>query len=144
MAEERAHRRLAAILAADVVGYSRLMEQDETGTLAALQTLQSNVIEPAVVRHGGRLVKRMGDGVLVEFPSIIEAVQSAIDIQREIGAGNRTVSTKARIALRIGLHVGDVIVEDSDLYGDGVNIASRLEGIATTGGVIFPAKLTTS
>ena len=135
MAEERAHRRLAAILAADVVGYSRLMEQDETGTLAAVQALQSNLIEPAIVRHGGRLVKLMGDGVLVEFPSIIEAVQSAIDIQREIGARNRTVSKRARIALRIGLHVGDVIVENEDLYGDGVNIASRLEGIATIGGI---------
>jgi class 3 adenylate cyclase/pimeloyl-ACP methyl ester carboxylesterase len=135
MAQERIQRRLAAVLAADVVGYSRLMEDDETGTLVALQALQSNLIEPAVVRHGGRLVKLMGDGVLVEFPSVIEAVQSAVDIQREISARNRTVSERARVALRIGLHVGDVIVENEDLYGDGVNIASRLEGIATTGGI---------
>jgi class 3 adenylate cyclase/pimeloyl-ACP methyl ester carboxylesterase len=135
MAEERVQRRLAAVLAADVVGYARLMEQDETGTIAALQALRSNLIEPAIVRHGGRLVKLMGDGVLVEFPSIVEAVQSAVDIQREIGTRNRIVPESVRIALRIGLHVGDVIVEDADLYGDGVNIASRLEGIATTGGV---------
>jgi class 3 adenylate cyclase/pimeloyl-ACP methyl ester carboxylesterase len=135
MSEERVQRRLAAILAADVVGYSRLMEEDEAGTLAALQSLQSALIEPVIARHGGRVVKLMGDGVLAEFPSIIEAVQSAVDIQRESATRNRAIPKSRRVALRIGLHVGDVIVENADLYGDGINIASRLEGLATAGGV---------
>jgi class 3 adenylate cyclase/pimeloyl-ACP methyl ester carboxylesterase len=129
------NRRLAAILAADVAGYSRLMGEDEAGTLVALRMLQSHLIEPVIARHHGRVVKLMGDGMLVEFASIIEAVRSAAEIQHEIAVRNRDVADARRISLRIGVHLGDVIVENDDLYGDGVNIAARLQGAAPTGGV---------
>ena len=133
MAEERIVRRLAAILAADVVGYSRMMSEDEAGTLATLQAHQSELIAPALERHQGRIVKLMGDGMLAQFSSAVEAVACAAEIQRELAARNRDASRK--MEFRIGVHVGDVIVDKDDIYGDGVNIAARLEGIAETGGI---------
>ena len=126
MAEERAQRRLAAILAADVVGYSRLMEQDEAGTLAALKARRKEVLEPLVAKHQGRIFKVTGDGVLVEFASAVNAVQCAVDLQQGMAAANDDQPEDRHIVLRIGVNLGDVMVEGSDLYGDGVNIAARL------------------
>jgi class 3 adenylate cyclase/pimeloyl-ACP methyl ester carboxylesterase len=128
-------RRLAAILAADVAGYSRLMSADEAGTLAALQAHRSEVINPAVARHGGRVVKLMGDGILAEFGSVVEAVGCAADMQREMAARNATIPDDRRMSFRIGVHLGDIIIDGDDIYGDGVNIAARLEGLAETGGI---------
>jgi TolB-like protein/class 3 adenylate cyclase len=135
MTEKRAQRRLAAILAADVVGYSRLMEQDEAGTLSALKARRNEVLVPTVVQHNGRVVKVMGDGVLVEFGSAVNAVQCAVELQRAFTEVNQGVPEDQRIVLRIGINLGDVIVEGSDLYGDGVNVAARLEGLAEPGGI---------
>ena len=137
MAETRVQRRLAAILAADVVGYSRLMEQDEPGTLATLKARRKKVLEPLVVRHQGRVFKVAGDGVLVEFSSAVNAVECAVELQRGMAAANADLPEARRIVLRIGVNLGDVMVEGSDLYGDGVNIAARLEGIADPGGVLI-------
>ncbi len=128
-------RRLAAILAADVAGYSRLMSFDESGTLASLQAHRSELIVPAIARHHGRVVKLMGDGILAEFGSVVEAVECAAEIQREMAARNAGVSDDRRLGFRIGVHLGDVIVEGDDIYGDGVNIAARLESLAETGGI---------
>jgi class 3 adenylate cyclase/pimeloyl-ACP methyl ester carboxylesterase len=128
-------RRLAAIMAADVLGYSRMMSEDETGTLAALQRCRSELIDPAIARHHGRVVKLMGDGSLTEFSSVVEAVDCAAEIQREMAARNAGVANKRAMIFRIGVHLGDVIVEGDDIYGDGVNIAARLEGIAEPGGI---------
>lgn len=128
-------RRLAAILAADVAGYSRLMSLDESGTLAELQAHRSELIVPAIGRHRGRIVKLMGDGILAEFGSVVEAVECAAAIQREIAARNAGVSDDRQLGFRIGVHLGDVIVEGDDIYGDGVNIAARLESLAETGGI---------
>jgi class 3 adenylate cyclase/pimeloyl-ACP methyl ester carboxylesterase len=128
-------RRLAAILAADVAGYSRMMSEDEAGTLAALQAHRSGLIDPAIARHHGRIVKLTGDGVLAEFASVFEAVDCAAEVQREMAARNAGGANKRPMILRIGVHLGDVIVEGDDLYGDGVNIAARLEGIAEPGGI---------
>ncbi len=136
VAETRVQRRLAAILAADVVAYSRLMEQDESGTLAVLKARRKEVLEPLVTRHQGRIFKITGDGVLVEFGSAVNAVQCAIDLQRGMTVANGDLPEPPRIVLRIGVNLGDVMVEGSDLYGDGVNIAARLEGIAEPGGVL--------
>ncbi len=141
MAEERVQRRLAAILAADVVGYSRLMEQDEAGTHAALKTRRKDVLEPAVARHQGRIFKITGDGALVEFGSAVNAVQCAVELQHGMAAANAAVPEARRIVLRIGINLGDVMVEGSDLYGDGVIIAARLEGIAEPGGICMSAKV---
>lgn len=135
MAEERVQRRLAAILAADVVGYSRLMEKDETGTLATLKQLRAEYIDPTITKYNGRIVKLMGDGALVEFASVIDAVECAIVIQRDMSRWNTEISDGNFITLRIGVNVGDVIIDGEDIYGDGVNIASRLEGLADPGGV---------
>ncbi|MFI5018953.1 MAG: adenylate/guanylate cyclase domain-containing protein, partial [Dongiales bacterium] len=135
MAEERVQRRLAAILAADLVGYSRLMGADETGTLAALQLRRREVLEPLVSQHGGRIFKLMGDGMLVEFPSVVDAVQCAVDIQKGMAAANEAQPASEQLLLRIGVNLGDVMVEGSDLYGDGVNLAARLEGLAEPGGI---------
>jgi adenylate cyclase len=137
MAEEPVHRRLAAILAADVVGYSRLMEADETATLAVLKALRRDVLSPLAVRHQGRIFKVTGDGVLIEFGSAVNAVQCAIDLQRGMAAANQGQSADRQIVLRIGVNLGDVVVEGSDLYGEGVNIAARLEGIAEPGGILI-------
>ncbi len=128
-------RRLAAILAADVVGYSRLMGADETGTLQRLKALLSDLVEPQIKERKGRIVKLMGDGVLAEFPSVVEAVETAVAIQREMIDHEGERPEESRIRLRIGIHLGDIIVEETDIYGDGVNIAARLEGIAEPGSV---------
>jgi TolB-like protein/class 3 adenylate cyclase len=135
MAEEHVQRRLAAILAADVVGYSQLMEQDETGTLTALRTRWRDIVNPLIAQHHGRLVKMMGDGVLVEFGSAVNAVQCAAELQERMAAANGLLPETRRILLRIGINVGDVIVEGTDLYGDGVNVAARLEGLAEPEGI---------
>jgi adenylate cyclase len=135
MTEERLQRRLAAILAADVVGYSRLMESDEAGTLSALKVRRKDLLEPTFSRYQGRIFKVTGDGVLVEFGSAVNAVQCAIDLQHAMAAANSDVPEQRRILLRIGINLGDVIVEGSDLFGEGVNVAARLEGLAEPGGV---------
>ncbi len=135
MTEERVQRRLAAILAADVAGYSRLMGTDEAGTLARLKGSRGAVVDPAVARHGGRMVKLMGDGALVEFASAVDAVACAVDIQAEMAARNAGLPEDRRILFRIGINVGDVIVDGDDLYGDGVNVASRVEALAEPGGI---------
>jgi class 3 adenylate cyclase/pimeloyl-ACP methyl ester carboxylesterase len=135
MAEARAERRLAAILATDVVGYSRLMGGDEEGTLAALKSLRESLIDQKIAEHRGRVVKTTGDGALVEFASAVDAVRCAIDIQRAMIDRNAEIPDDRRIELRIGINVGDIIIEGEDIYGDGVNIAARLEGIAEAGGI---------
>jgi TolB-like protein/class 3 adenylate cyclase/Tfp pilus assembly protein PilF len=141
MVEPRIQRRLAAILAADVVGYSRLMELDEAGTLSALKERRKTLVAPRVAEHGGRIVKVMGDGVLVEFASAVNAVQCAIDMQAAMAAANESLPEDRRIVLRIGINLGDIIVEGSDLYGDGVNIAARLEGLAGPGEICLSASV---
>jgi adenylate cyclase len=128
-------RRLAAILAADVAGYSRLMEQDEAGTLATLKELRRSVLQPLLATHHGRIVKVMGDGVLVEFASAVHAVQCAVELQKGMAVANGDLLDDRRIHLRIGVNLGDVIVEGNDLYGDGVNIAARLQAMADPGSV---------
>jgi adenylate cyclase len=136
MAEERVQRRLAAILAADVVGYSRLMERDEAGTLVAIKSRRKDILQPLLAKHNGRIVKLMGDGVLVEFASAVNAVQCAVELQNAMAAANADVPQDSRIVLRVGINLGDVMVEGSDLYGDGVNIAARLETLADAGSVV--------
>jgi adenylate cyclase len=135
MAEERAQRRLAAILAADVVGYSRLMEADEAGTLAVLKSRRTEILQPLVSKHHGRIIKVMGDGVLVEFASAVEAVSCAVALQKAMAVANESAEESRRVVLRIGINLGDVMVEGGDLYGDGVNIAARLEAMADPGGI---------
>ncbi|MGB9273195.1 MAG: adenylate/guanylate cyclase domain-containing protein [Pseudolabrys sp.] len=127
-------RRLTAILAADVVGYSRLMTIDEAGTLAALTSLRKNLVNPKISEHNGRIFKLTGDGMLIEFPSVVSAVACAVDIQSAMRTRNAT-EPAARIEFRIGVNLGDIIVEDGDIFGDGVNVAARLEGIAAPGGI---------
>src|SRR5215831_14569107 len=129
-------RRLAAILAADVAGYSRLMGADEEGTLERLKTLRRELIDPKIAEHHGRLVKTTGDGLLVEFPSVVDAVRCAVEVQHAMPEQNTDAGTDKRIELRIGINLGDVIVEGDDLYGDGVNIAARIEALAGAGGVL--------
>jgi TolB-like protein len=141
MAEERVQRRLAAILAADVVGFSRLMGEDETGTLSALKELRATQIDPTVAEHRGRIVKLMGDGALIEFASVVDAVECAVDIQRCAGAWNADRPEGKRIEFRIGVNLGDIIIDGDDIYGDGVNIAARLEGLAEPGGVCVSEKV---
>jgi adenylate cyclase len=132
MAEERVNRKLAAILAADVVGYSRLMGTDEAGTLAALKEHRQNLFDPTVAAHNGRIVKLIGDGTIVEFGSVVDAVNCAISVQRAVSDGE---PRQPKIVLRIGINLGDVIIEGDDIYGDGVNIAARLEPLAAPGGI---------
>jgi adenylate cyclase len=134
MAEERINRKLAAILAADVVGYSRLMASDEEGTLAALKQHRQAVFEPAVAAHQGRIAKLIGDGTIVEFASVVDAVNCALSVQRS-GDSRQDESLPPKIVLRIGINLGDVIIEGDDIYGDGVNIAARLEPVAEPGGI---------
>jgi TolB-like protein len=141
MVETRTRRRLAAILAADVVGYSRLMEHDETGTLAALKARRQDLLVPLVARHGGRVVKVMGDGVLVEFASPVDAVQCAAALQEGFHAANQNLPEGRWIVLRIGINLGDVIVEGSDIYGDGVNLAARLEAMAEPGDILISSQV---
>jgi TolB-like protein/class 3 adenylate cyclase/Tfp pilus assembly protein PilF len=134
---ERVTRRLAAILAADVVGYSRLMGRDELGTLARLKAHRAKRLEPTLARHGGRLVKLTGDGALVEFPSAVDALGAAIEFQQTMAEANRSQPEDTAIVFRIGLHLGDLIVDGDDLYGDGVNVAARLEAEAPAGGIVL-------
>ncbi len=128
-------RKLTAILAADVVGYSRLMEIDEAGTLAALKSHRADLIDPEIAKWRGRIVKLMGDGALVEFASVVNAVSCALAIQEGIAGRNESLPEDRRIAFRIGVHLGDVMIEGDDIYGDGVNVAARLEGLAEPGGI---------
>jgi class 3 adenylate cyclase len=137
VSEERVTRRLAAILAADVVGYSRLMGRDEHGTLTRLKAHRTQHLEPALARYGGRLVKLTGDGALVEFGSAVDALAAAIAFQQAVTEANRDQPEDTRIVFRIGLHLGDLIVEGDDLYGDGVNVAARLEAEAPAGGIVI-------
>jgi adenylate cyclase len=135
MAQPKVERRLAAILAMDVVGYARLMEAHEADTLTDLRAHRTELIEPSTAEHGGRIVKLMGDGILVEFPSAVEAVQCAVDVQRGMARRNAEVAAERRIEFRIGINLGDVVVDGDDIYGDGVNVAARLEGLAEPGAI---------
>jgi len=135
LARERVERRLAAILAADVAGYSRLMGADEEGTLARLKALRRELIDPKIAEHRGRIVKTTGDGLLIEFPSIVEAISCAVAVQRVMVDRNAGTPEEQRITFRVGVNLGDIIVEDGDIHGDGVNIAARLEAIAEPGGI---------
>jgi adenylate cyclase len=134
-------RRLAAILAADVAGYSRLIEADEEGTLGRLKALRAEVIDPRIASHKGRLVKTTGDGLLVEFASVVDALRCAAEIQAAMAESNAGVPTDRRIEFRIGINVGDIVVEDGDIFGDGVNVAARLEGLAEPGGICVSARV---
>jgi adenylate cyclase len=139
MAEAPDKRRLAAILAGEVVDYSRLMEDNEADTLAALRSRHRNVVEPIVARHRGRIFKFTFDGVLVEFGDTVDAVQCAVALQKAMAAANNDQPDKRHVLLRIGVDWGDVLVEGADLYGDGVNIAVLLEGLAKPGGILVSA-----
>jgi len=132
---ERVERRLAAVLAADVAGYSRLMARRGERTHEQLRTFRKTLVDPEIAAHRGRIVKNTGDGMLVEFASVVDAARCALDIQRAIAQTNADVSPETRIEFRIGIHVGDIIIDDNDIFGDGVNIAARLEGVAEPGGV---------
>src|SRR5260221_6929650 len=129
-------RRLAALLAADVAGYSRLMGADEEGTLERLKGLRRELLNPKVAEHHGRIVNTTGDGMLVEFASVVDAVRCAVEVQQAMPERNTGVAADNRIELRIGINLGDVIVEEDDIYGDGVNIAARIEALADAGGVL--------
>jgi class 3 adenylate cyclase/TolB-like protein len=133
--EQRVQRRLAAILAADVAGYSRLTGADEEGTIARLRALRGELIAPAIAEYRGRIVKTTGDGILIEFASVVDAVRCAVEVQRGMATRNTDVAADRRIEFRVGIHLGDVVVEGDDLLGDGVNVAARLEGMAEAGGI---------
>src|ERR1700724_877162 len=135
LATERVERKLAAILAADVAGYSRLMGTDEEGTLARLKALRRELADPKVKEHRGRIVKTTGDGLLLEFASVVDAVRCAVEVQREMAERNADVPPDRRIELRMGINVGDIIKDGRDIYGDGVNVAARLEALAEPGGI---------
>jgi TolB-like protein/class 3 adenylate cyclase len=136
MAEERVDRRLAAILAADIAGYSRLMVVDEEGTLRQLKAHRKELVDPKITEHRGRVVKTTGDGMLVEFVSVVDAVRCAVDIQRSMIERNAKVPAESRIEFRVGINVGDIISDENDIYGDGVNVAARLEALAEPGGIM--------
>ena len=131
--QPKVERRLAAILAADVAGYSRLMGMDEEGTLARLKAYRRELIDPKIKEHHGRVVRLTGDGALVEFPSVVGAVRCAVDIQRGMAERNAESPEEKRIEFRVGINLGDIISDGDDIYGDGVNVAARLEGIAEPG-----------
>ena len=135
LSEERVERRLAAILAADIAGYSRLMGANEEGTLAQLKSIRKALVDPAIAAHRGHIVKTTGDGMLVEFASAVDAVRSSAEVQRKMAGQNAALPQDQRIEFRVGIHVGDIIFDGNDIFGDGVNIAARLEGIAEPGGV---------
>src|SRR6516162_7996561 len=139
MSQERVERRLAAILAVDVAGYSRLMGADEEGTLAALRAVRRELGDPKIAEHRGRIVKTTGDGLLAEFASVVDAVRCAVEVQREMIARNVAAPAQRRIEFRMGINVGDIIIEDGDIFGDGVNIAARLEALAEPGGICLSA-----
>ena len=134
-------RRLAAILAADVAGYSRLIGADEGGTLSALKAIRAELIDPTMAAHNGRLVKTTGDGLLVEFGSVVDALRWATELQAGMAERNATVPADKRIELRIGINVGDIVVEEGDIFGDGVNVAARLEALAEPGGICVSARV---
>src|SRR5271166_5384711 len=138
---ERVERRLAAILAADVAGYSRLMGEDEEGTLDRLRSIRQGLVDPKIAEHRGRIVKTTGDGMLVEFGSVVDAVRCAAEVQRAMALRNADVPADRRIEFRVGIHQGGVIVEDGDIFGDGVNLAARLEGLAEPGGICVSARV---
>src|SRR6201981_534450 len=135
MAENRVERLFTAIVAADIAGYSRLMAADEEGTLAALKTLRREVTDRKIKEHRGRIVNTTGDGLLSEFASVVDAVRCAVEVQREMAARNAGVPTERRIDFRIGVNLGDIIIDENDIFGDGVNVAARLEALAEPGGV---------
>jgi adenylate cyclase len=139
MSEGRVERRLAAILAVDVAGYSRLMGEDEEGTLAALRAVRRELGDPKIAEHRGRIVKTTGDGLLAEFASVVDAVRCAVEVQREMIARNAAAPAERRIEFRMGINLGDIIIEDDDIFGDGVNIAARLEALAEPGGICLSA-----
>src|SRR5690349_16103064 len=136
MPEDRVDRRLAAIFAGDIAGYSRLMGVDEEGTLRQLKAHRKELVDPKITEHRGRIVKTTGDGVLVEFVSVVDAVRCAVEIQRGMAERNAEVPAERRIELRIGINVGDIISDANDIYGDGVNVAARLEALAEPGGIL--------
>jgi adenylate cyclase len=136
-----ATRKLAAILAADVAGYSRLVGLDEEGTIARLQTLRRELIDPTIAGHNGRIFKTTGDGMLVEFASVVDAVRCAVEVQREMAARNVGIDADRRVEFRIGINVGDIVIDGADILGDGVNIAARLEGLAEPGGICVSARV---
>src|SRR6266516_221651 len=135
MPEDRVDRRLAAIFAGDIAGYSRLMGVDEEGTLRQLKAHRKELVDPKITEHRGRIVKTTGDGMLVEFVSVVDAVRCAVDIQRGMAERNSEVQADKRIEFRIGINVGDIISDNNDIYGDGVNVAARLEALADPGGI---------
>ena len=134
-------RRLAAVVSADVAGYSRLMGSDESGTLAALKALRQEVVDPTITSHGGRIVKTTGDGLLLEFPSVVNAVRCAIEVQTAMADRSAEIAEDRRIAFRIGINLGDIIVEGDDIFGDGVNVAARLQEIAPAGGICISSRV---
>jgi adenylate cyclase len=134
-------RRLTAILAADVAGYSRLMGADEEGTLSKLKAHRLALVDPKIAEHRGRIVKTTGDGLLVEFASVVDAVRCAVDVQRGMIERNADVPQGSRVEFRIGINVGDIIIEDEDIFGDGVNIAARLEALAEPGGICVSGRV---
>ena len=136
MDEARVERRLAAIWAGDIAGYSRLMGVDEEGTLRQLKAHRKELVDPKITEHRGRIVKTTGDGMLVEFVSVVDAVRCAVDIQRGMAERNADMAADKRIEFRIGINVGDIIIDADDIYGDGVNVAARLEGLADPGGIM--------
>jgi adenylate cyclase len=135
VAEQRAQRQLSAILAADVAGYSRLVGLDEEGTLARLKVLRRSLIDPKIEEHRGGIVKTMGDGLLVQFASAVDAVRCAVDIQRQMAEQNAGTEEQPRLEFRIGINVGDIVIDGDDIHGDGVNVAARLEALAEPGGI---------
>jgi adenylate cyclase len=137
----RVERRLAAILAADVAGYSRLIEADEEGTLRRLKALRADIIDPRIAHHRGRIVKTTGDGLLVEFASVVDALRCAAEMQAALAESNAPLPPHRRIEFRVGIHQGDIVVEDGDIFGDGVNVAARLEGLAEAGGICVSARV---
>ena len=141
MAREPVERRLAAILAADVAGYSRLVGADEEGTLTRLKAYRRELIDPKIAEHRGRIVKTTGDGLLVEFSSVVDALRCATETQTAMAERNAAVPADIRIEFRVGIHQGDIVVEDSDIFGDGVNIAARLESLAEPGGICVSARV---
>lgn len=142
IATPRNERRLAAILAADIVGYSRLIEEDEAATLAAIRDLRSRLVDPLLAGHRGRIVKLMGDGAIVEFGSVVDAAACAVAVQKAITEGQAQSPPDRRIVFRMGVNLGDVVVDGDDLLGDGVNVAARLDQLAEPGGVLVSGTAT--
>src|SRR5215212_2099544 len=141
MAAQKVERRMASILAADVAGYSRLMERDEAGTVARLKAVRKELVEPVLERYGGRFVDLKGDGAIVEFGSAVAAVEAAVEIQRAMAAREADRPERERIRYRIGINLGDVVVDGADIYGDGVNVAARIESLCEPGGVWMAARV---